>query len=72
MTEDLDRLPEPRLVTSAFVVLSLTSLMFFVAAGVVLPVVAPFAIGPLGHWFLARLHLGVGGVDPEPQATVGE
>jgi uncharacterized membrane protein YczE len=31
-----------------------------------------FAIGPLGHWFLARLHLGVGGVDPEPQATVGE
>jgi len=31
-----------------------------------------FSIGPLGHWFLARLHLGVGGVDPEPQATVGE
>jgi uncharacterized membrane protein YczE len=29
-------------------------------------------IGPLGHWFLARLHLGVGGVDPDPQATVGE
>jgi uncharacterized membrane protein YczE len=29
-------------------------------------------IGPLGHWFLARLHLGVGGGDPEPEATVGE
>jgi uncharacterized membrane protein YczE len=31
-----------------------------------------FGIGPLGHWFLARLHLGVGGVDPEPAAAVGE
>ena len=31
-----------------------------------------FAIGPLGHWFLVRLHLGVGGVDPDPLATVGE
>ena len=31
-----------------------------------------FAIGPLGHWFLKRLHLGVGGVDPDPQAAVGE
>ncbi len=31
-----------------------------------------FAIGPLGHWFLARLHLGVDGVDPDPLATVGE
>ncbi len=31
-----------------------------------------FAIGPIGHWFLARLHLGVGGADPDPQATVGE
>ena len=30
------------------------------------------AIGPLGHWFLARLHLGIGGVDPDPSATVGE
>lgn len=30
------------------------------------------AIGPLAHWFLARLHLGVGGVDPEPAATLGE
>ena len=29
-------------------------------------------IGPLGHWFLARLHLGVGDVDPEPAAAVGE
>ena len=31
-----------------------------------------FGIGPLGHWFLQRLHLGVGGVDPDPQAAVGE
>jgi hypothetical protein len=31
-----------------------------------------FAIGPLGHWFLARLHLGVDAVDPFPAATVGE
>jgi uncharacterized membrane protein YczE len=31
-----------------------------------------FAIGPLGHWFLARLHLGVDAVDPLPAATVGE
>jgi uncharacterized membrane protein YczE len=31
-----------------------------------------FGIGPLGHWFLARLHLGVGDVDPDPLATVGE
>lgn len=31
-----------------------------------------FAIGPLGHWFLVRLHLGVGGIDPDPLATVGE
>ena len=31
-----------------------------------------FAIGPVGHWFLARLHLGVGGADPDPTATVGE
>ncbi|MCZ7526547.1 MAG: hypothetical protein M5U14_09330 [Acidimicrobiia bacterium] len=23
------------------------------------------SIGPFGHWFLARLHLGVGGVDPD-------
>ncbi len=31
-----------------------------------------FGIGPLGHWFLKRLHLGVGGVDPDPEASVGE
>src|SRR5262249_53373551 len=31
-----------------------------------------FGIGPIGHWFLKRLHLGVGDVDPDPQATVGE
>jgi uncharacterized membrane protein YczE len=31
-----------------------------------------FCIGPLGHWFLVRLHLGVGGVDPDPTATIGE
>ncbi|HEV8282429.1 MAG TPA: MFS transporter [Candidatus Limnocylindrales bacterium] len=35
------------LVTRSFVVLTATSLVFFVAAGVVLPVVAPFATGPL-------------------------
>jgi uncharacterized membrane protein YczE len=40
-----------------------------VGAGTVL---FAFTIGPLGHWFLARLHLGVGGVDPEPAAAVGE
>ncbi len=31
-----------------------------------------FGIGPIGHYFLARFHLGVGGVDPDPLATVGE
>jgi uncharacterized membrane protein YczE len=31
-----------------------------------------FSIGPLGHWFLRRLHLGVGDVDPDPAAAVGE
>ncbi len=31
-----------------------------------------FSIGPLAHWFLARFHLGVGGVDPDPAAMVGE
>jgi len=40
-----------------------------VGAGTVL---FAFSIGPLGHWFLKRLHLGVGGVDPDPQAAVGE
>ncbi len=29
-------------------------------------------IGPLGHFFLLRLHLGVGGGDPDPNATIGE
>ena len=28
--------------------------------------------GPLAHWFLARLHLGVAGRDPEPEASFGE
>jgi uncharacterized membrane protein YczE len=40
-----------------------------VGAGTVL---FAFGIGPLGHWFLKRLHLGVGDVDPDPDATVGE
>ncbi len=31
-----------------------------------------FGIGPLGHLFLLRLHLGVGGGDPDPTATIGE
>jgi len=31
-----------------------------------------FGIGPIAHWFLVRLHPGVGGVDPDPTATVGE
>lgn len=31
-----------------------------------------FSIGPLAHWFLARFHLGVDAVDPDPAATVGE
>jgi len=31
-----------------------------------------FGIGPLGHFFLLRLHLGVGGGDPDPSATIGE
>ncbi len=40
-----------------------------VGAGTVL---FAFSIGPLGHWVLARLHLGVGGQDPQPAAAVGE
>jgi len=28
--------------------------------------------GPLAHWFLARLHLGVPGSDPQPGASLGE
>ena len=35
-------------------------------------VVFAISIGPLGHFFLARLHLGVGGADPDPEATFGE
>jgi uncharacterized membrane protein YczE len=31
-----------------------------------------FGIGPLGHYFLLKLHLGVGGGDPDPDATIGE
>jgi uncharacterized membrane protein YczE len=31
-----------------------------------------FGIGPLGHYFLLRLHLGVDGGDPDPDATFGE
>jgi uncharacterized membrane protein YczE len=31
-----------------------------------------FGIGPLGHLFLLRFHLGVGGGDPDPTATIGE
>ncbi len=31
-----------------------------------------FGIGPLGHYFLLRLHLGVDGGDPDPTATIGE
>lgn len=30
------------------------------------------SIGPIAHWFLARLHLGVDGGDPEPDSTLGE
>ena len=35
-------------------------------------VIFAFGIGPLGHFFLARLHLGVSGTDPDPHASVGE
>lgn len=31
-----------------------------------------FGIGPIGHWFLKRWHLGVAGTDPDPSATIGE
>src|SRR5262249_4456826 len=31
-----------------------------------------FGIGPLGHYFLMRFHLGVGAGDPDPTATIGE
>lgn len=30
------------------------------------------SIGPIAHWFLARLHLGVDGRDPEPDSMLGE
>ena len=29
-------------------------------------------IGPLGHWFLNRFHLGIDGTDPDPTATFAE
>ncbi len=31
-----------------------------------------FGIGPLGHYFLARFHFGVGETDPDPTATFAE
>ena len=31
-----------------------------------------FGIGPLGHLFLRRFHLGVDAADPDPDATFGE
>ena len=47
MTDPVDS-TAPRLLTPAFLILGVTSLVFFVAGGVVLPVVTPFATGPLG------------------------
>ena len=35
-------------------------------------VVFALGIGPMGHWFLNRFHLGVDAVDPDPDATFGE
>ena len=46
MTEPADA-DAQRLLTPTFVILGATSLVFFVAGGIVLPVVTPFAIGPL-------------------------
>lgn len=40
--------PEVGLVTPAFLALAGSALVFFIAGGMVLPVVAPFAVGPLG------------------------
>lgn len=40
--------PEPALVTPAFLTLAGAALVFFVGGGMVLPVVGPFAVGPLG------------------------
>ena len=39
---------EPGLVTAQFLALAGAALVFFIGGGVVLPVVAPFAVGPLG------------------------
>ena len=39
---------EPGLVTGPFLALAGAGLVFFIGGGIVLPVVAPFAIGPLG------------------------
>ena len=43
--------------------------LFFSGIGTLL---FAFGIGPLGHYFLLQLHLGVGGGDPDPDATIGE
>src|SRR5688572_1929681 len=40
--------PEPGLVTAPFLALAGAALVFFIGGGVVVPVVAPFAVGPLG------------------------
>jgi MFS family permease len=40
--------PEPGLVTGAFLALAGAALVFFIGGGIVLPVVGPFTIGPLG------------------------
>lgn len=41
-------IPEAPLLTRSFVILGVTGLVFFVAGGIILPVVTPFATGPLG------------------------
>ena len=46
--EPPDTPPEPGLVTPAFLALAGAALVFFVGGGMVLPVIAPFAIGQLG------------------------
>lgn len=35
-------------------------------------IIFAFAIGPLAHQFISRLHLSVDGVDPNPRATLAE
>ncbi len=35
-------------------------------------VVFALGIGPMGHWFLNRFHLGVDAFDPDPDAAFGE